>query len=347
MATASRTKKAAALPPSSVDPLDAKLDKVMGTASPFAPVRYWISTGIEPLDWSIGGGLPCGKITEVFGDESTFKSGLALSAARWVQAQGGLVFYIDAENGLTYEWVQKLGVKMDNPNLWRYRRPFYIEQACNGLEVMCIERAGADTPTLIIWDSLAGGVAKVNSMEEKTMGEHPKVASRSSLLTNLFERGFHNVISNSKVAVLFLNQQRSAINSKHPGSTNTPGGRSVKFWAAVRVKVDDHPKKGDIGQEGQPPIGKWIAVKVVKNKVDAPGRRCIFPVFFNHGADNGLALVEYLVDQKVLQYVNGRVYYGGRSMFRHQLRDLMLQDPGIYNEIREASRQAYYGEKVT
>ncbi|HRK22428.1 MAG TPA: recombinase RecA, partial [Fimbriimonadaceae bacterium] len=212
-----------------------------------------ISTGSLSLDTALGvGGIPRGRITEIYGTESSGKTTLALHVVAEAQRAGGLALYVDAEHALDTEYARALGVDIDR---------LYISQPTTGeeaLEIMdAIVQSGA--VDIVVLDSVAALVPKAEidgEMGDSHVGIQARMMSQAL-------RKLGGGINRSKTAAIFINQLREKIGVMYGNPETTPGGRALKFWASVRLEV----RRGDAIKVGTDQIGARTKVKVVKNKV--------------------------------------------------------------------------------
>jgi len=324
-----------------------QVDRILSRGKGMFPVSYWMPTGCDLLDWSIGGGLPGGRLTEMYGGESTGKSLIALSAAKQCLRAGGFVWYFDTEPALTPQRCKDLGLPEEETKHFIPRQPDSMEEALDSIETVAAGSANLPVPTLIVLDSVAASVAAESGMDgKKTMVKDvPRIGGEAGLLSWFFKRGVLRRINGSMVTLLFINQVRSKIGGFGYGDDETtPGGRSLRFYSSVRIKIA-RLKMMKPAKEGAKPAGAFLVSKAVKNKVATPYLTADFPIFFKTGIDNALGLIYFLEQQKVLKKPTDQtVEWDGKKYTRAALRTAMRGDAALYEAVRAKAREAYFKE---
>ncbi|MBK5914047.1 recombinase RecA [Rhodocyclus purpureus] len=287
-----------------------------------------VSTGSLGLDIALGvGGLPRGRVVEIYGPESSGKTTLTLQVVAQMQKLGGVAAFIDAEHALDPSYAQKLGVNMEELLI---SQPDTGEQA---LEIadMLVRSASVD---LIIIDSVAALVPKAEI--EGEMGD-----SLPGLQARLMSQALRKLTSNIKktnTLVIFINQIRMKIGVMFGSPETTTGGNALKFYASVRLDIR---RIGSI-KKGDEVIGSETKVKVVKNKVAPPFREAIFDILYGEGASREGEIIDLGVTHKLVEKSGSWYAYKGEKIGqgKDNARDFLKKNPAIAEEIEAGIRQA-------
>ncbi|MBI2482944.1 recombinase RecA [Candidatus Uhrbacteria bacterium] len=283
-----------------------------------------LSTQCLSLDLALGiGGVPRGRIIEIYGPESSGKTTLALHVAAEAQRQGGIVAFVDAEHALDPEYAAKLGVKIDELLI---SQPDSGEQALDIVETL-VRSAGID---VIIIDSVAALVPKAEiegEMGDQHMGLQARLMSQAL-------RKLTALISKTRTCCIFLNQTRMKIGIMFGNPETTTGGNALKFYSSIRIEV----RRAAQIKLGEKVIGNIVKAQIKKNKVAPPFRACEFEIMYNEGISVAGDLIELGVAEQVLEkrgnsYAFGEIKLG---MGREQARAFLREQPKLMQELRAA-----------
>src|SRR5438874_6306481 len=255
-----------------------------------------IPTGAISIDYALGiGGVPRGRVIEIFGPESSGKTTLALQVIAEAQKLGGVSAFVDAEHALDATYAQKLGVDLDNLLV---SQPDNGEQALEIVEVL-IRSNGVD---VVVVDSVAALVPKAEI--EGEMGE-AQMGLQARLMSHAL-RKLTGAISKSKTSLIFINQIREKIGVMFGSPETTPGGRALKFYSSCRIDVRR------IGQlkEGEAVVGQRVRAKVVKNKVAPPFRVAEFDMMHNNGISYAGDVLDLAMTHRLVSRVGTWFRYG-------------------------------------
>ena len=296
-----------------------------------------ISTGTLALDIALGvGGVPRGRVVEVFGPESSGKTTLALTIVANAQRDGGVAAYIDAEHALDPLYMKKLGVKLDELLV---SQPDTGEQA---LEI-CEQLVRSAAVDIVVIDSVAALVPKAEI--EGEMGDS-HVGLQARLMSQAL-RKLTGAIARSKTIVLFINQIREKIGVMYGSPETTPGGRALKFYASVRIDV----RRIGTLKEGETAIGAACKAKVVKNKVAPPFKQAEFEIMFDRGISWEGSIIDMGILGGVIEKSGAWLGYAGNRLGqgRENARKFLIENPAITKEIHEKvmAKQHELSEAIT
>ena len=271
----------------------------LGQRNSVGPIAS-ISTGSISIDYALGiGGLPRGRVTEIFGPESSGKTTLALQVIAEAQKAGGMAAFVDAEHALDAQYAQKLGVDLENLLV---SQPDNGEQALEIVEVLI----RSNSVDVVVVDSVAALVPKAEiegEMGEAQMGLQARLMSQAL-------RKLTGVVSKSNTTLVFINQLREKIGVMFGNPETTTGGRALKFYASVRIDI----RRIASIKDGDQVIGGRTRVKVVKNKVAPPFREAEFDVMYGEGISREGDLLDLAVEKRIVEKSGAWFSYKGERL---------------------------------
>ena len=292
-----------------------------------------VPTGCLSLDIALGvGGVPRGRVVEIYGPEASGKTTLAQHIVAEVQKLGGIAAYIDAEHALDPEYAKKIGVNIDNVLI---SQPDTGEQALEILETL-VRSNGVD---VVVVDSVAALVPKAEiegEMGQQHMGLQARLMSQAL-------RKLAGIVSKTRTVVIFINQIRFKIGVFFGNPETTTGGMALKFYSSVRIEI----RRAAQIKQGDKVVGNRVKVKIVKNKVAPPFRNTEFDIMYNEGISLSGDLLDTGLTYKVIEK-SGNSYSYGEQKFgvgREGAKDFLRQNPKLMKEIREKVLKAAAEEK--
>jgi recombination protein RecA len=285
-----------------------------------------ISTGAVSLDYALGiGGVPRGRVVEIFGPESSGKTTLSLQVIAEAQKLGGMAAFVDAEHALDAQYARRLGVELDNLLV---SQPDNGEQALEIVEVL-VRSGGVD---VVVVDSVAALVPRAEidgEMGEAQMGLQARLMSQAL-------RKLTGVVSKSKTCLIFINQLREKIGVMFGNPETTTGGRALKFYASVRIDIR---RIGAI-KDGDMVVGGRTRVKVVKNKVAPPFREAEFDIMYGEGISREGDLLDLAVDRKIVEKSGTWFAFGGERLGqgRENVKQFLRDNPAVFKGIEDRVR---------
>ncbi len=286
-----------------------------------------ISTGALSIDYALGiGGVPRGRVIEIFGPESSGKTTLALQVIAEAQKAGGLAAFVDAEHALDAAYSKKLGVDIDNLLV---SQPDNGEQALEIVEVLI----RSNSVDVVVVDSVAALVPRAEiegEMGEAQMGLQARLMSQAL-------RKLTGAVSKSKTSLIFINQLREKIGVMFGNPETTTGGRALKFYSSVRIDIR---RIGAI-KDGENVVGGRTRVKIVKNKMAAPFREAEFDIMYGEGVSREGDLIDIAVEHKIIEKSGAWFAYGGERLGqgRENVKTFLKEHVDLRTAIEEKVRK--------
>ena len=298
----------------------------LGQRGAIAPMES-ISTGSISIDYALGiGGVPRGRVVEIFGPESSGKTTLALQVIAEAQKIGGMAAFVDAEHALDAQYAQKLGVDLENLLV---SQPDNGEQALEIVEVL----VRSNSVDVVVVDSVAALVPKAEiegEMGEAQMGLQARLMSQAL-------RKLTGVVSKSKTTLVFINQLREKIGVMFGNPETTTGGRALKFYASVRIDI----RRIASIKDGDQVIGGRTRVKVVKNKVAPPFREAEFDVMYGEGISKEGDLLDLAVEKRIVEKSGAWFAFGGERLGqgRENAKQFLKENPSVRQAVEDRVRK--------
>jgi recombination protein RecA len=298
----------------------------LGQRNAITPIEF-ISTGSISIDYALGvGGLPRGRVIEIFGPESSGKTTLALQVIAEAQKAGGMAAFVDAEHALDAQYAQKLGVDLENLLV---SQPDNGEQALEIVEVLI----RSNSVDVVVVDSVAALVPKAEiegEMGEAQMGLQARLMSQAL-------RKLTGVVSKSKTTLVFINQLREKIGVMFGNPETTTGGRALKFYASVRIDI----RRIASIKDGDQVVGGRTRVKVVKNKVAPPFREAEFDIMYGEGISREGDLLDLSVEKRIVEKSGAWFAFNGDRLGqgRENAKQFLKDNPEIRQVLEDRIRR--------
>jgi recombination protein RecA len=284
-----------------------------------------IPTGALALDLALGvGGIPRGRVVEIFGPESSGKTTLMLHVIAYAQKAGGLAAFIDAEHALDPGYAKKLGVNLDD---------LLVSQPDSGEEALtiCETLARSNALDVIVIDSVAALVPKAElegEMGMATMGMQARLMSQAL-------RKLTAILAKSKTTCIFTNQLREKVGVMFGNPETTPGGKALKFYASVRLDIR---RKDTLKDAAGNAIGNHVRVKVVKNKVAPPFAEAEFDIIYNHGINKEGSILEVGIENSVVDKKGAWLQFEGEliGQGKEAAQKALMENPALAQKIVNA-----------
>lgn len=292
-----------------------------------------IPTGSLTLDLATGvGGVPRGRIIEIYGPESSGKTTLTLHIVAECQKMGGKAAFIDAEHALDPEYARKIGVNIDDLLV---SQPDYGEQALEIVEMLT--RSGAID--IVIVDSVAALVPKHEidgAMGDAAVGLQARLMSQAL-------RKLAGIVNKTNTTVIFINQLREKIGVMFGNPETTSGGRALKFFSSMRIDV----RRIESIKEGDKILGNRTRAKIVKNKVAPPFKQAEFDIMFAEGISKAGGVLDTAVEYDIIKKAGSWFSYEGDRLGqgRENVKKILIDNPALMAEVEEKVRNAVFGDK--
>jgi recombination protein RecA len=299
----------------------------LGSKEALVPVEV-IPTGSVSFDAATGvGGMPRGRVVEIFGPESSGKTTIALHVIAEAQRRGGMAAFVDAEHALDAAYAKRLGVDVDNLLV---SQPDYGEQALEIAEALVRSNA----VDVLVIDSVAALVPKAEldgDMGDSLPGLQARLMSQAL-------RKLSGIVSKSRTCFIFINQIREKIGVMFGNPETTSGGRALKFYASMRVDI----RRIASIKDGDRVIGNRTKVKIVKNKIAAPFRQAEFDILYGEGISKEGDLIDVAAEQNILEKSGAWFSFGGERIGqgRENARQFLRENPDVRRKLETEVRKA-------
>lgn len=284
-----------------------------------------ISTGLITIDNILGGGVPRGRIIEIYGPESSGKTTLALHVIAEAQKAGGLVGFVDAEHALDPKYAEALGVDLENLVV---SQPDCGEQALEITE----DLVSSGVVDLIVVDSVAALVPRAElegSMGDSNMGLQARLMSQAM-------RKLTGIVAKTGCTVIFINQLRDKIGVMFGSPETTTGGKALKFYSSIRIDI----RRIETIKEGGEAVGNRTRIKVVKNKTAPPFKEAVLDIRYGIGFDKAYSLIDYAIEKDIIQKSGSWFTYGDqRVQGRTGLKEYLDNHPELFEEIENKCKE--------
>lgn len=294
-----------------------------------------IPTGCLSLDYALGiGGVPRGRIIEIYGPESSGKTTLTLHILAEAQKLGGTCAFIDAEHALDPYYAKNLGVDVDN---------LYISQPDTGEQALeiCESLVRSGAIDLVVIDSVAALTPRAEI--EGEMGDN-FVGTQARLMSQAL-RKLTGITNKSKACVIFINQLRDKIGVMYGSPETTTGGKALKFYSSVRIDI----RKSDVIKDGTEIIGNKTKIKIVKNKLAPPFKTVEVDILYGQGINKESCLIDMAIEADIIQKSGSWFSYNGEKIGqgKENVRLFLKNNPDIYDKLEELIREKLDAGKKT
>ena len=317
------------------------LTKIAGDNDAIQNIKIWLDTGFAPLNKAISGkyngGFPVGRIVEMFGPESSGKTLIATKAMINAQQMGGIAMFNDHERSFDTRIANQHGLLTGDSDPWIFKTPETFEESVTNTikiikEVRENKLIAPDAPIVVVFDSLASMVPKskmAKEVDEQGMNDSLALAKACSAVFPVLTQ----YVQKFNILCLILNQTRLKPGVMYGDPTTTPGGEAPKFYASVRIQLG---RKQIKGKESGEVLGQEITANCIKNKVSAPFRKAYWRYMFNPDGSGHFdaigSLLDYLIDEKLVEQSGTRINWDGKTYYRAQLIE-KIEKEGTMNQL--------------